>query len=340
VAGHCRAGGSPLYERLLNAAAGDIEAHGPCWAVLDVYDSEKTVPPAATPLAFMAAVHRVVLESPGCALERFYPSTGGTPDLPGLEGAFIEVVGDHRARVQELLRRPVQTNEVARCRALIGGFLLVAERTKLPLRILEIGASAGLNLRWDHYAYEINGAHWGDPESPVRLSGGFDEGSPPLQLRADVVERRGCDLRPVDARTEEGRITLLSHVWADQSERLALLRAAFEVVQRVDAPVDPVDALTWVSTQLRDPSPGMATVVFDTGVMEYMEPGVRTKIKQTIEAAGAATKADSPLAWLHAAPADEEGGELQLTVWPGAERQSLAYLDPYARSIRWRGPGA
>jgi hypothetical protein len=37
---------------------------------------------------------------------------------------------------------------------LIGGFLRVAAMTRRPLRLLEVGSSAGLNLRWDHYRYE------------------------------------------------------------------------------------------------------------------------------------------------------------------------------------------
>jgi hypothetical protein len=33
----------------------------------------------------------------------------------------------------------------------VGAFLLLARETGMPLRILEVGASAGLLLRWDHY---------------------------------------------------------------------------------------------------------------------------------------------------------------------------------------------
>jgi hypothetical protein len=234
----------------------------------------------------------------------------------------------------------VQTNEVARSRALLGGFLLVAEATRLPLRVLEFGASAGLNLRWDRYRYEIGDAHWGDESSPVRLRDGFADGVPPLHLAADVAERRGCDISPIDPTSEEGQMTLLSHVWADQADRVEVLRAAFDVAGRVGAPVDRADALSWVRAQLRERRPGVATVVYDTCMMEYLDPAVRAEIHGTIDAAGAAADDAAPLAWLHLGPSESgRDEELRLTTWPGGRQRTLAYLDPYARSVRWQAGG-
>jgi hypothetical protein len=255
--------------------------------VVDAHRSPTRVPPSASSIGFMAAVHRVVLETPGSALEPFYPSVGGAVDLTRVGPAFLEVVSRHQERICELLERPVQLNDVGRCRALLGGFLLVAAQTRLPLRILEPGASAGLNLLWDHYRYEVDGATWGDSSSPVRLVGGFVEGRPPLHLHAEVAERRGCDLEPVDARSSEGRCTLLAHVWADHLDRIDLLRAAFEVNAQVDAHVDRAEASSWLASQLSAPTPGLATVVFHTGLMEYLDPVVRKRIASTIQEAGA-----------------------------------------------------
>jgi hypothetical protein len=339
AADHCESNASPLYAHLLRVAAEDIETRGPCRVVLDARRSHRRVPPAAGSLSFMAAVHHVVLETPGSALEPFYPSVGGAVDLTRVGPAFLEVVSQHQARICELLERPVQTNDVDRCRALLGGFLLVAAQTGLPLRILEPGASAGLNLLWDHYRYEVDGASWGNPSSPVRLVGGFVEGRPPLHLRAEVAERRGCDQRPVDARSSEGRCTLMAHVWADQLNRIELLRAAFEVNGQVDVPVERAQASSWVASQLSAPTPGLATVVFHTGLTEYLEPVARKRIESTIQEAGAHADSGSPVALLTSVPVADGDGQLQLTVWPGGRLQPLAVLlDPYGRAIRWRGP--
>src|SRR5436189_23159 len=82
-------------------------------------------------------------------------------------------------------------DEVGRCASLLPGFLTVANVTGRPLRILEVGTSAGLNLRWDHYRYEggAAGTTWGDPDSPLRFDGVFDEPRPRLDVDAHVVER-------------------------------------------------------------------------------------------------------------------------------------------------------
>jgi hypothetical protein len=337
-AAYCRDLGSPLQAQLLELAAQDIEARGPCWKVVATYAA---VPPAGTPLAFMAAVHRIVLEHPDCGLGRYYPSVGGELDPAGAAPDLRQIIEEHSERIVALMRRPVQTNEVSRSRLLVGGFLLAAHETRLPLRLLELGSSAGLNLRWDHYRYTVGDRSWGDPASPLHLQGGFDHGAPPLELTAEVVERRGCDLSPVDVRTQEGRMTLLCHVWPDQGERIQRLHAAMDVAAGVDVAIDQEDAEVWISRQLDTEAPGRATVVFDTGMIEYLTPQSRQAIHRRIARAGAQATAQAPVAWLHTTPAsDADGGELVLTVWPGGERRVLARTDPHAQAIDWIAPDA
>ena len=339
TADQCGRQGSPLYQYLLDVAADDIERRGPTWQVVEAFARQRSAPPAATALAFMAAVHQVVLDTPGNRLERYYPSVGGTADQRHCATAFLSVVAENRDRIRQLLTRTVQTNEVARSRVLVGGFLLVAQATGLPLRLVELGSSAGLNLRWDHYRYEAGDATWGDPASPVRLTGEFLEGTPPFHLQATVAERMGCDLSPIDARSAAGQMRLLSHVWADQTTRVEQLRAAFAVAERVDAPIVQGDAAQWIKGALAAPVPGLATVVFDTCVMEYLPVSARADIRSTIQRAGSRATADAPLAWLHLGPGADGGDEeLTLSMWPEATTTLLATCDPYGRRVRWLGP--
>jgi hypothetical protein len=114
---------------------------------------------------------------------------------------------------------------VKRCAALLGGFLTVSQRTGRPLRLLEIGATAGLILRWDQYRYDEGDEGWGDPSSAVHISGAFGGAWPGFNNPVRIAERRGCDNMPIDPSTEEGKLTLQSYVWPDQTDRFHLLAA-------------------------------------------------------------------------------------------------------------------
>ena len=111
----------------------------------------------AMPLRFLGGVHRIVLEgrAPDLARATRPPGARSIPTtLATSTQRFLAAVEEHRDELIVSLTRGVQTNEVGRCAALLLGFLAVARETGLPLRVLEVGASAGLNLRWDRYRYE------------------------------------------------------------------------------------------------------------------------------------------------------------------------------------------
>ena len=287
----CRGLGSPFYAALLEHAADDLEAGGPVRQVLEGFEGESGW--SALALRLMGAVHRLVLTGRLPELARRYPSVGGDGDAQAAWPVFRAALAHHRDEIHGLVEGPCQTNEVGRCAALVGGFLEVASRTGLPLRILEIGASAGLNLRWDRYRYEAGSAGWGDPDSPVRFTGVF-EVAPPLDRPAVVAERQGCDLNPIDPTTEEGSLTLRSFIWADQLERFRLLEGAIEVARREPAQVERVDALAFLRRELAAPRPGVATVVYHSVVMQYLDEDARKELTGLIEAAPVAHLAMEP----------------------------------------------
>ena len=49
----------------------------------------------------------------------------------------------------------------------------INRRSGLPLRVLELGASGGLNLHWDRYWYDTGETTLGDPASEVRFEGAW-----------------------------------------------------------------------------------------------------------------------------------------------------------------------
>jgi hypothetical protein len=310
---HCARLGSPLYAELLEHAAADAKAGGPVAQVLRGHEDDP--PGSMLALRLMGAVHRRALEGALPDLRSHYDH--GRPAW----AAFRAGLSEDAEAIRALLDRPVQTNEVGRCAALLPGFFAAA-RPGLPLRLLEVGASAGLNLRFDRYRYEAGGFDWGDPESPVRIE--FDlDGDAPEPLAVEVAERRGCDPQPLDPTTEEGRLTLLSFVWPDQTERLRRLRSALAAAADLPVAVEQGGAARWIGERLAEPRSEVATVVFHSIVMQYLPASEREDFEQRLAAAGEAADERSPLLWLRMEPAGERA-EVRLTRWPGGEEQLLA----------------
>jgi hypothetical protein len=303
-----------MYADLLRRCAIDIVRGGPVARLMAGHEG----PPDSVPaLRLLGAVHRLVLSGAAPGLAPFYPSAGGTYDGDRAWPAFLDVVSGPVPG----LDRTVQTNEVGRAAALLGGFHAVSLAYGRPLRLLEAGASAGLLLRFDAYRY---GNAWGPTDSPVRL----DVPAVPLDPALRVAERRGCDKAPVDPTSEDGRLTLLSYVWADQHDRLDRLRAACAVAARVPAVVDEADAVAWVRERLAEPPGGAVPVVFHSVFLQYLDPAAREAF------AAAIAEAEGPRAWLRFEP---EGATfvVTLTTWPGGAERVLATAHPHGYDVRW-----
>lgn len=313
----CRMIGSPLYADLLERAAADVGAHGPVWEVLKRHEDDPRF--SVLGLRLLGTVNRMVLTGREPELASAYEARDASRAWQLLRGAIERNV----AELRPLIDLPVQTNEVGRCNALLFGFLTVAAETGLPLRLVEVGASAGLNLRWDRFAYRADGFAWGPADSALQLEFELAGTPPALPAAVEVAERRGCDANPVDASTPEGRLTLLSYVWPDQPERIARMEAALDVAKGEPVTLDRETASTWAKRMLAEPAPGQATVIYHSIVSQYLSDEERAALFSGIREAGERATADASLAWLRMEPADDRA-HLEVTVWPGGEGRLLA----------------
>jgi hypothetical protein len=271
----CRSYGSALTGALLEGAADDLEQGG---VVADLMGSHADDPGGSVPaLRLAGSLHRLVLQGRAPALAAHYPSVGGTADVEQVWAPARATVVEHLDELRALVRRTVQTNEVGRSAVLMGVMQLVPG----PVRLLEIGASAGLNLRCDRYAYEVGDEVLGDPASPVRLQQPWEGAHPPYR-GTEVVTRRGCDPNPLDPTTEEGRLTLTSYVWPDHVARLARLRAALEVARAVPADVERAGALEFLQREL-DGRTDVTTLVWHSVVWQYVHPDERAAVDALLE---------------------------------------------------------
>jgi hypothetical protein len=338
-----RAGRSRLYVELMRGAADDVDAGG---IVAAIFAGDAATAGSAPELRLLAALHHLVLAGGAPELARFFPSAGGDRP-PGAAWAVARrTLVEHAAFIRDRLDRTVQTNEPGRCVALYGGLLWLSERHRLPLRLLEIGASAGLNLNADRFAYIVGGERLGDPSSPLSFLepwNGLPVADPPAAAaRLQVAERRGCDRSPIDPRSEEGRITLRSYIWPDEPERLARVAHAIEVAMRHPVAIERRSAGSWLALQLVDARPDTLTVIWQSVVNQYLDDGERAAIHSAFASAGA-----GPLAWLTleppAAPA-ADGFELRCRERPegngSGEPRLIARAGYHGPPVEWLGPGA
>lgn len=333
---NCEDLGSPLYGVLLRAAADEVRRDGPHAGLL----AQSAGTGVAGALRLLAAVHRLVLtrRAPGLALH--YPDVGGTAGLDGAPEAFLRTLSQHRRELEVSARRPLQTNEVGRAAPLLTGFLAAAAWSGLPLRVLEVGASAGLLLRWDRYRYESprDGWSWGPAGSPVVLSGMWDA-PPPTAAAVTIAHRRGCDPAPVDPSGPEGRLALTSSVWPDQPRRMERLRAALSVAAAAPVTVDVTTVARWLPPRLRGGADGVATVVYQSVVEQYLPAAERAARDAALEEVGNRATRTAPLAWLRFEPArpDDPYGhvplEVHLRTWPGGADRRIATAAPHGDAV-------
>ena len=335
----CAQSGSHLYVRLIDAVIADVAAGGPCADVLRPHADEPFA--SALPLRFLGAIHWLVLAGQAPDLARHYPSAGGAPGAT-VSNDFLATVARLRDEIEARIHLGVQTNEVGRSAVLVGGFVEVARRSGLPLRVLEVGASGGLNLRFDHYFYDTGSSTFGDPGSPVRFVGVWEGRPPPPRLdgvRVEVAERAGCDRSPVDVTTADGRRTLRSYIWPDETARLDRLDAALAVAERVPAPVEAADLGSWVEERLASPVPGVATVVFHSIVWQYVARPARDRLRSALRRAGSEATPDAPVAWLRMEPTGRPPvADLRLTWWPGGGEEVLAIAEFQGGTVWWGAP--
>lgn len=334
-AGACTQFGSPfcaeLLERLADGRFGDLEPFlAPWWAV-----STRAAFDDAVCLRLIGGLHHLTLTGAAPALAAEYPAAKPKTDWAALEAAGRAAVVEHHAHLLAFMGSPPQTNEVRRSRALVGGYLTLAAQTGLPLRTLEIGASAGLNVNWDKYRYRLGGSEWGPAESPVWIEGDWQGPSPPLPA-VTVAERAACDQAPIEVAEEAQALRLQSYVWPDQLDRLERLRAAIGLARETGLHVDRSDAAEWVKGRLA-PREGVATVLAHSVMWQYMPPATQAAILETLAQAGAAATPTAPVAHLRMEPdpVNTMLMSVRLTLWPGGEDRLLAHVHPHGAQVEW-----
>lgn len=346
------AGASPLYEHLAERAAEDGEVA----ALLARGDD---------PALLLAAAHRLIQADPIHPLSRYYPSLGGFDGVDdGTWPTFREFLLERADRAHELIStRHIETNEVGRATGLYPAVAMAAKQAGGKIALLEVGCGAGLLLGLDRFGfrYQCDGGEQivaGPTKAPVGLHCALDLGPgatlPKVPKKITVGAKLGLDRAPIDASDEEELAWLEACVWADQLDRIRLLRTA-AAAQRKNPPEllvgDAVDDLAAVAARVPEEVP---LVVMTCRLLTHLEEERRADFVGAL----AKLAADRPLWWVgdepyetglaHVLPGHDElafwgaGGSctLGLVRWRGGvpDAVALAHTSRHGHRMTWLAP--
>ncbi len=234
------------------------------------------------------------------------PASGPGAGNEGVRPAFPlfrEFCLEHRERVAELIAtRSTQTQVVRRCTCLLPAFGLVHREARAPLALVDIGASAGLNLLFDRYSYRYWRVarapreprarrgdppallRWGPPDAAVALDaelrGGELPPAPPGEI--PVAGRDGIDLNPIDLDDPDQLLWLRALIWPEHVERHAQLVAAAAELKERPVRLHRGDATAMLGGVLDRVPAGAALVVYSTIALYQVPPAGRRRIARTL----------------------------------------------------------
>lgn len=319
---------SPLYERLSLAIAQDPEMLA---LVSHARKGERV------PNLFFAAVHFLLLKGTEYPLSVFYRSISRAraPDedpYPKFRSFCLE----HNDEIRRLISVGlVQTNEVSRCVFLMPAFVFVSRQGQgRPLYLVEIGASAGLNLLWDRYGYNYGEGHrCGDLDSLVQLTCSL-RGSllPPIAEKLPAVSFRvGIDHNPIDVRDPEVTLWLRAFIWPEHEKRAELLQRAVQVAQQDPSKLIAGDATEVLSAVLGEVPKDVSLCIFRT--FTALSPKARERLSSLLSELGAGRD----LFLVYAKPHRADESELRLVSFVNGVQMEklLAYFQNHGEWLEW-----
>lgn len=332
-------GSDPLMDWLVQAAAGR--------STFDV------------PLLLLAGLHRDILagRTELQALAQYFPSVGRTllPQEGDIAACLRQALVASRDRLAAFLRTAtVQTNETARG---LCWLLPVCSPGWDSIHVVDLGASAGLNLVADRRHYRLLEAMIGE----VALDLGY---GPPVQFSVTSVgpfvppsrrvppiirSRTGCDLAPCVLRSAADECALAAFVWGDQLQRLAQLYQGIDALRRVNQtevpvrlyPADLPDQLPLFLEERISPLADGPVVLFNTYLTTYLRDkgaSLRSHIAKW------ALRHPQPVLWLQwetlwQGPQPPGFGWVGWTadLWQegGHRHWHLAWTHPHGTQIQW-----
>ena len=330
--------GSPFTANLLEGLGKNLDRSTKVGRTILNWNGQPDAFGDAIALRLAGALHGLVRSGQLKKLEKFYPPFPLTSSKKLAKAAMIAISEADDEICQWLTYAP-QTNEVARSALLYLGMRVIAKKTALPLSIFELGSSAGLNLMLDKFHYRFAGQEFGALDSKLTLapkwSGKLPDGDNP-----HIINRRGCDLNPLDIENPAHRLRLLSYIWPDQQERLDRAKAAIEIALNEPPKLDKADGADWVENVIdNNRENGVARILFHSITYQYFPKDIKARIVTHMEELGNKASKQTPLAWLAFEQFEDQGACLTLRLWQGNSNDGdlvlLAKAGAHVKEINW-----
>jgi hypothetical protein len=333
----CEKLGSPFTARLLVALEGLLDATTPIGAAVLGWPGDPTALGDALALRLAGALQSLVLKGEASAdVQALYPPHT-LPEVGVMRPALNAALERHAPAILDALRFSPQTNETTRLGVLFPGLLTIARMTGSRLALFEIGASAGLNLCLDRFAYQFGDRTYGAPVAEPLIApewqGEMVDGPMP-----DIVSRRGCDLNPLRIRDPQHRLRLRSFIWPDQPLRIDRFEAAVRTALATEFTLDQADAAAWVEGNVAiAEEAGVCPVLLHSIAFQYFPEQTQQRIAAHMDRLGAAATKTKPIAWLAFEQLGNRGAHLVLRLWPGGEYRVLARAGAHVPKVIWFG---
>ncbi len=340
-------GRAPLYAMLSTRLADEPERLRPLMVA---------VAEQRTPVLFFAAIHLSLLNQPDHPLATHYATLGGRSPRDQVESDvawvdFVDLVRRRRVDIESTIRdRRIQTNEIGRCALFRPAIATLPSQQ--PIRLIELGAAAGLNLALDQYRIRYSSGGEQGPTSDVVLECELRGEQPLFEPIAAITERIGFDDAPLDLESAHDRMWLRACIWSDEPERLERLNRAIEItsaqsvtLHRRDLRIDPLAILR----EAVPASEGTTPVIITSWTLAYLDDDAQRGVIAAIDQVG---REHHDLIWVSfehlqavpalgemspEVPADERASTLQLSHWESGERTThqLARCHPHGHWMQW-----
>ncbi len=312
-----------------------------------------------TSVLLVAAIHReILLDSPGTEkLRDYYPSVGGLKpptddDLPSIFLDTVRIKKASQSFCEFMKKANVQTNETGRG---IFWLLPVALSGWKEIHLVDLGASAGLNLLANQRKYTLvdkNNVEWSIGQAHSSQFTIDCEPHVPSDLKnsiPNVLSRSGCDLLPFMLESEQDKATLMSFVFADQTDRMERLKEGIVEYERMKE----ISPIVLMKTNLPDDLPmfleslgsekdDAPVVIYNTYMAAYLRDHGRD-LKMHIDAW--ARKRENPVMWAQLEP-PTDGNESPNILWCAwtihlwekgqpCQQWQIAWSHPHGTRVIW-----